>query len=249
MKKKALTTNLFGFQNLIIAIIVISLYSCSSGNTDRKLEPTKSGGNLSGGIDKKTFNDSSLASPVLPPKLDDYKVILAVDENLKMNETGELRVWIGAKDVNAKFPKGVVQDVTTIPASIGQYAKITPYAPDFEVAPSEIKCIRIDPSGSDVRFSLKPKKSGTFKVSANIELYNSVDCTGTFVPKTAATLSVIVKVDKKQLLVSKLQEMGTIVWNNFISFWSALIALIFAVLLFLIRRKLKRKTGFDDKKS
>jgi len=68
-------------------------------------------------------------------------------------------------------------------------------------------------------------------------------------PKTAATLSVIVKVDKKQLLVSKLQEMGTIVWNNFISFWSALIALIFAVLLFLIRRKLKRKTGFDDKKS
>lgn len=182
-----------------------------------------------------------------PLKSEDYKVVLETDENLKMNEAGELKVWIGGIDIVKPTLPDKVQDETLIPASIGQYAKITPYAPDFTVTPLEITCLRIHPSGSDVRFTLIPKKAGTLKVSANIELFSTADCTGPAVPKTAATLSVVVKVDNKFVLMSKLQELGTVVWDNFLSFWSALIALLFGALFFIIRRRIKKKTGYDDK--
>lgn len=192
--------------------------------------------------------DSSFLAEPPPIALQDYKVILAVDENLKLNETGELRVRIGGKGMNVSFSQGMVQDESTIPASIGQYAKITPFAPDFEVSPTEKACVKIHPSGSEVLFSIKPKKTGSLKVSASIELFDNVDCTGASVPKTAATLSVHVVVDKKQRFHKRLQELWAVVWSGFLSFWGALITLLFAVLLFLIRRKLKRKTGYDDKK-
>ena len=180
-----------------------------------------------------------------PITSDDYKVVLETDENLKMNEAGELKVWIGAKDIIKIAAPDRVQDETLIPASIGQYAKITPYAPDFTVTPLEVTCIKIHPSGSDVRFTLIPNKSGTLKVSANIQLYDTPDCTGTAVPKTAATLSVVVKVDTKSEVMAKLGELGTIVWDNFLTFWGALVALLFGALFFIIRRKIKKKTGYD----
>ena len=148
--------------------------------------------------------------------------------------------------VKVSFSQGMAQDETIIPASIGQYAKIIPYAPDFEVSPSEAECVEIHPSGSEVRFSLKPKKSGNLKVSADIKLYGNGDCTGTSVPKTAATLSVLVKVDKKKVAANKLEELGTVFWDKFLSFWGALVALLFTLLLFLIKRKLRRRTGFND---
>jgi len=233
MKKSTLTRIHFGIQNIFIIIILISLTSCGSGSKE------------SSEVSNEVSYDTTATIKNSPIKLDDYSVILAVDENIKMNEKAEMRVWIGVTGVNVSFSQGMVKDTTTIPATIGQYAKITPYAPDFEVAPSEMKCVKIDPSGSDARFTLIPKKSGVLKVSANIELYNCANCTGAAVPKTAEILFVIVKVDKIQFIVDKLKEMGAVVWKNLISFWSALIALIFAFLLFIIRRKLKRRTGFD----
>ncbi len=143
-----------------------------------------------------------------PITSDDYKVVLETDENLKMNEAGELKVWIGAKDIIKIAAPDRVQDETLIPALI-------------------------------------PNKSGTLKVSANIQLYDTQDCSGTAVPKTAATLSVVVKVDTKSEVMAKLGELGTIVWDNFLTFWGALVALLFGALFFIIRRKVKKKTGYD----
>ena len=234
-------------QILLFAIIAISLISCGGGemrNESGNAAPLEKTNNES---EESAIIDSILASQNPPIELEDYKVVLGADENLKMGETGELRVWIGSTGLNISFSDGMAQDETTIPANIGQYAKITPYAPDFKVSPTEIACVRIHLSGSDVRFSLKFIKSGSLKVSVNIELYDNVDCIGTSVLKTAATLSVIVEVDNKKLFMGKLQEMGDIVWDKFLTFWGALIALLFGVLLFLIRRKIKKKTGFDDK--
>jgi hypothetical protein len=243
MKNTATTRIFLGFQNLFIAIIVILLYSCA-GKEASMHAPVEAGYEIEYGEAYDTVLPSQGMNPL---KLEDYKVILAVDEMLRMNETGEMRVWIGATDINPEFSLNKGIDSTIIPASIGQYAKITPYAPDFEVSPSTMECIRIDPSGSDVRFSIKPKKPGTLKVSANIELYNNADCSGTPVPKTAATLTVNVKVDIKQVIVHKLKEMGVVFWDKFMSFWGALITLIFGALIFLIKRILKRKTGFNNK--
>lgn len=179
-------------------------------------------------------------------KLEEYKVELAVDENFCLHEKGELRVWIGAKDIEVNFEEGMAVDKTTIPANIGQYARITPYAPDFDIYPAKRECVKIDPSGSDVRFTLTPKRKGNFKVSANIELFTSEDCTGASVPKTAKTLTVNISVDNKYVAINKLSELGNIFWDKFISFWGALITFLLAVVLFVIRRTIKRKTGYQE---
>lgn len=237
MKKATLMRKSFGFSNLLIAIIITFLFtSCSSSREQTDAE-------------NKSYDaaDSCVVSLDTPVNLDDYKVILAVDENIYMNEIGELRVWIGVKGVNISFSQGMVQDESTIPASIGQYAKITPYAPDFDITPSEMACIKIDPSGSDVRFSLKPKKQGAFKVSANIELFNEVGCIGIPVPKAAQTLTVVVKIDKSYVITSGVRKMAIVLWDKFLSFWGILITLLFSTLLFLVRRKIKSKTGYDGK--
>ena len=178
--------------------------------------------------------------------MDNYKVILATNEKIFKNETCELKIWIGAEKIDVTFSEGMITDQTSIPAIIGQYAKITPYAPDFEVSPAQMTCVKIDPSGSEVRFTLKPKSSGKFKVSANIELFDNPDCSGPAIPKTAKTLSVEVKTNTKFVVLDGLQKMGTVVWDKFMSFWGIVITLFFAAALFVIRRFLKKKTGYDD---
>lgn len=178
---------------------------------------------------------------------DNFKVILAVDEEIDLNEIGELRVWIGELSKKINFGEGMVQDQNTIPTSIGQYAIVTPYAPDFEISPSVSKCFIIDGSGSDVRFSIKPKTEGTFKVSANIEIFNSNACDGVLIPKTSETLTVAVKINSKHVIKTGAKTMLTIFWEKFLSFWGLIITLLFSVLFFVIRRIVKAKTGYDEK--
>lgn len=189
-----------------------------------------------------TNPDKSSAVP-----LDNYKIILATNEKIFKNQTCELKIWIGAEKMEVSFSEGMITDQTSIPASIGQYAKITPYAPDFEISPAQMTCVKIDPSGSEVRFTLTPKSSGKFKVSANIELFNNPDCTGPAIPKTAKTLSVTVTTDRIHEIREALKEMGEVVWDKFMSFWGIVITLFFAAALFVVRRFIKEKTGYDDK--
>lgn len=178
-------------------------------------------------------------------KPDDYKVILEVNERIKTHERATLRVWIG---IGPKWGPhlGKVQDSTTIPVDIGQYAKITPFAPGFDIEPNTAQCIKLDRSGAEVVFSLTPQKQGAFEVSANIDLYEESGCTGTPVPKRTAILTVHVDVDGKHLITDKAGELTAVAWDKFLNFWGLLLTLVFGMLLFLIRRNIKRKTGYED---
>ena len=182
------------------------------------------------------------------PGLENYKVVLSVDGTINMNENGVLVVWIGADTVEVAFEEGTVQDQTIIPTEIGQYAKVTPFAPDFDIInPTEDSCYKIHPSGSEIRFSLQPKSTGTYNVSVNIQLYETEDCQGAFVPKASETLSVIVDVNTQKEIEKKVNTLGEIVWEQFLKFWGALVALIFGAILFIIRKKIKKKTGYEEK--
>ncbi|MCG8411600.1 MAG: hypothetical protein MI739_09980 [Bacteroidales bacterium] len=225
---------------ILLFLIIPFLHLCSSPSEHYKEEETQEI------IEFPEPDNYSLKKKKKKIKIRDYKTILAVDEHINMNETAELRVWIGAQKAKAKFHKGMKKDSSLISSELGQYAKIIPYAPDFEISPSQVECIKIHPSGSDVRFSLKPIKTGTFKVSASIKIYEQKSCEGDYVPKTTTTLSVTVEVNTKKVIKNKLCEAGDIVWEKFLNFWSALWVLLFGVLIFLIRKKLKKKTGFKD---
>jgi|GEM_PF-6776086 len=180
-------------------------------------------------------------------KAGEYTIVLGADKQIQIpGFPGELRVWIGSSEFSPNFSERMTQDEKIIPA-LGKAARVEPFAPAFKIEPEEIKCIKIHPSGSEVRFKLIPKKSGSFYVGANVFLFDSLDCTGSPIPKTAATLKVIVKANKKEILFDKAKDLWDVFWQQFLEFWAAFVAISFALILFLIRGKLKQWFGFNNK--
>ena len=185
--------------------------------------------------------------PILSKEKKDFKVVLSVDSVMYLKQSGMMQIWIGEEDIDVAFSKGMNQDIKRISSSIGRFAKISPYAPDFDIkALSTTICYKIDPSGSEVRYSLTPKDEGEYKVSADIELFDTQDCTGISVPKTAKALSVSVKVNMNKEISKKVHEMEKVVWDKFKIFWIALITLLFGAAIFVARRFIKKKTGYED---
>lgn len=228
--------------------LFFSIISCSSEKTQ---QPIKTSGEDES-IDTIRMLEPEVYSSIEPVSDSqfseeiDYKVVLSVDSVMYLGQSGMMEVWIGSEDIDVKFSKGMTQDEKTIPSSIGQYAKITPYAPDFEVTSlAATICYKIDPSGSEIRYSLTPKNEGNYKVSAEIELYQTEDCTGISIPKTARALSVSVGINSKNELSKRIHEMQEVVWDKFMIFWVALITLLFGAAIYLVRRYIKNKTGFE----
>ena len=181
---------------------------------------------------------------------DNYQTRLGVDEEMEIPGTpGELRVWIGQAGTLPSLPQGMVSDSAPLPMSReAQTVKIEPYAPAFTISPATSACIALDPSGAEVRFSLTPAKSGIFRVSASVYLYSSTDCSGVPLPKSTETLEVRVKVNAGGIVDDGLTTLWAVFWSKLLEFWEVLTGLIFALLLFLIRNKLKKRFGFDADK-
>ncbi|WP_186757595.1 hypothetical protein [Echinicola salinicaeni] len=187
----------------------------------------------------------SIVMPQTP--LEDFKAVLEVEKEIKLHQNASMIVWIGDKSTEYVTDTGSATDMEVFPARIGQYAKVKPIAPDFEIVPSETGCIKIDPSGSKVQFTLKAIEEGTFEVSAEIQLYDNPNCEGTPVPKTTEHLSVRVEVDKDYRWKSRFNKLGEIFWDKFFSFWGALVALILGFLIYIVRKFLKKNTGYEGR--
>ncbi|MDF1691973.1 MAG: hypothetical protein P1U47_06355 [Zhongshania sp.] len=180
-------------------------------------------------------------------RLGDYKVELGGDSHLTFpSNSGQLIVWIGDAEYSATFPDDFNIATSTIPA-LGESATVKPYAPDFEVIPAETACIKIHRRGSSVRFELRPIKGGHFKVGADVNLFGSDDCTGIAVPQAATSLAVDVEVSWWAWLMLKVKVLGDIAWTQFVDFWAEAVAILFALMLFLLRGKLLSKFGFGSK--
>ncbi len=186
-------------------------------------------------------------------KYKEYKAVLGADSVITMSEPpgppGRLRVWIGIPDYKPNFPENMVQATGTLP-TVGVTAKITPDAPAFKVEPKESDCIQIHPTGSEVGFRLTPIEEGIFDVGADVQLYDSSDCSGTPIPKATTTLQVKVIVDHKKEEKKKEEEhqkkFWEIFWDEVFKFWKALLVLFFAVIIFLMRKQLKKWVGFGN---
>ncbi len=175
-----------------------------------------------------------------------YKVELGADGELSIpGPPGELRVWIGIPSEKSHIPASMERAVDTLPA-VGKTARITPFAPSFDVQPKESVCMRIIPKGSECRFSLTPKKAGTFKVGADVYLFDSADCSGTPIPQTARTMEVHVVVNTREQVREHTDQLWAVFWQKLLDFWGALLALGFGVVLFLVRKRLKKWFGFGE---
>lgn len=175
----------------------------------------------------------------------DYMVKLGADPVLRIpGPPGELRVWIGLPAYEPDY-LDLKTRTDTLPAQ-GKTAKVTPFAPGLKVEPDTYLCMKTNPKGSEVRFKLIPVESGTFKVGADVALFDSDDCSGAPIPKATTTLQVDVSVDRMKLTVKYMTELWEVFWSKLLKFWGEALALFFAALLFLFRKKLKKWFGYSE---
>jgi len=102
--------------------------------------------------------------------------------------------------------------------AVGETAKVTPFTLGIDVEPKISKCEKIVASGSEVRFKLFPVESGNFTVGADVELYDSSDCSGSPVPKSAKSVKVEVAVEIVGLIADGGQELAGSAWQAFLAF-------------------------------
>jgi hypothetical protein len=201
----------------------------------------------SAGPDGKT---TALPVGASPADLQNYSVrVLAIPHNLTIPGTpGELSVWIGDSVYLPAAPSSASYKVAPLlGARSGQSAKVTPFAPGIKVDPQSGACQQVVPTGTEDLFTLTPTHSGTFRVGASVLLYDSPDCTGTPVPKSATAISVQVSVNTIDVAKGGLLQLWKPLWSNFLTFWGTLVAIVFALILFLLRKKLYKWFGFGDK--
>jgi hypothetical protein len=177
-----------------------------------------------------------------PSKLEKYDVVLEVTKEIDAKKSGMMKIWIGDPTWKIEPNANFAHAEQSIPASIGQYAKITPIVSDFDVKPDGYGCMKIDPSGSSVIFELFPKKAkwGETHVSALIELYEGADCSGTPVLKNTNIITVKVKI-----------KLPTLIGDLFEVFWKQLLAFLGAILgaigtYFVVKFKKKAKIKDQD---
>ena len=173
-----------------------------------------------------------------------YEVQLDVTREMQIpGPPGEMVITIGNSGAIPTAPASMASASTRIPAA-SNWASVEPFVPaTFTVTPAKVDCLRIDGSGSAVRFELVPGKSGTFTVSANVKLYNQPGCEGDFIPKTASRLDVNISVDYVGSAFEKIGQLADMLWENIVSFWGALLAAFFAALLLAMKGKFKRWFG------
>lgn len=166
-----------------------------------------------------------------------YAAVLEVTERMKVGDEGTAIVWIGNKDYIRKANQGMVRD-TALFYDPKAYVLIIPHADGCVFTPDSA-FMQVYETGSSAKFSITPKKADSIEVSADLLFYD--DEYRSHLPKLDNTqvLTVEVSVDYWGYI------WGT-VWRFFKDFWEAFVALFFAALIFVIRKYIKKKTGYSD---
>ena len=218
---------------LILCIAILSMfsfYSCGNKTASLENKPCKKEEIKEGAITEKGINQRG------PINLNDFFIAkLTVVEKIYTHRTGNMEVWIGAKEFDETTPDGYKSNSMNIPSNKGQYVRITPIAHQFEVTPLSSPCLKLDPTGISEKFTLKPLKGthGKVDVSARVELFYCEDCSKSYYEKVTKDYTISVKIS----IISLLYQLWDIIWDNFIAFFSTLCALVFGIIIFKIRKK------------
>lgn len=179
-------------------------------------------------------------------KAHDYKIGLDVDERIVMDHEGYVKVWIKPENKVPELRAGKVRDTVTVSAGeMKQYARISIFAPEFIVKPAEPKVTHITSDGASAVFSVTPKKEGSAEISAIVELFDNEDLQG-LADSMTESVEVTVYIDGVEVRKNFFRELLDMTKKQFVPFFGALLAILFGLALYLIRKYLKKKTGFDE---
>lgn len=199
----------------------------------------EAGPRYGGGVNRRPITINDLPAPA-PTGFENYKAILeATPELMLPGLPGDMKVWIGAELFAPTPAAGLAHDEALIPARGQQSATVNPWSAGFIFTPAKSDCFLLTPEGTPTRFTFAPNKSGTFRLGADVYLYDSKDCSGTATPREANTLEVKVTVNKKQLVLDHLAELWDLIWEGVV----VLVAAFFIALFRKKLAKLARKFG------
>jgi hypothetical protein len=172
--------------------------------------------------------------------------IMLVTPTFNISSSGKMRVYIGNKKgeppiESMNFKK--LQLIEENPKAV----KITPRAYGLETNPSESRCYKITSNSPDRQYMLIAKQETGLSVGVNLDFYTSEDCNGASISKSLDSVDVTVTSNWPGKAKRKLYEFIDTTWKAFLGFWENLLGVIFAFLLFLARKSILQKFGFDGK--
>lgn len=191
---------------------------------------------------------TSAASPAAPSAVDQYSVVVDADKLIRIpGPPGYLKVWIGS---SANKPAARAQSALAekrLSGNPGQAVKVTPFAPGILEQPKEGDCTELSPEGAEFQYELSPKNPGTYKVGADVALYTTPDCRDTPKRKAADLVAVSVEISVTNIVKNGSDDIAASTWKGFLDFWTQAVGLLFALMLFLLRKRLFEWFGFKGK--
>lgn len=185
------------------------------------------------------------ASPTSATK--DYIAKLSASKRIYLDRKGQFFVWIGLEQYLPRKRKNMVEDTVVVPGAPGAYVRITPHAPELKLD-KEYEIVPLKERGTTVEFDFFPEKLGPCSIDAKIEVSDDPNNWENSYPiRPEDILTVKVRVDRMEKIRARLGFMDEEAWNTFKGFWVALMALLFGALLYVIRKYVKKKTGYDQK--
>lgn len=188
----------------------------------------------------RTANEFS--SYLVKVEAKDMKMSIDADKPV----SGQLKVWIGQPQYEPTTQPGTKSASSVLQTSApAASAKITPDFPDdptaFKVKPETSTCQGVDPTGTEVPFTITPTRTGEFRVGASVELYKNQGCEGDALTRTADPITVKVTIQKPDP-VTFLE----IAWAAFKDFFKEILAALFAVLALIFRKRLAKLFGHKE---
>lgn len=185
------------------------------------------------------------ASPTSVEK--DFIAKLSASKRIYLDRKGQFFVWIGLEKYLPKKRKRMVDDTVVVPGKPGAYVRITPHAPELKLD-KEYEIVPLRERGVTVRFDFIPEKLGPCSIDAKIEVSDDPNNWENCYPiRPDDTLTVKVRVDRMEKIRTRLGLMDEEAWKAFQRFWAAFMALLFGALLYVIRKYVKKKTGYEEK--
>lgn len=183
-----------------------------------------------------------------------YEICLGATRIINLDSHGEMTVRIGPQgSLPEKDTTEVYNSLIVKPEDVRAYARVTPRAPDFVIEPAEPKIVPVTSSGTAVSFVLKPQRKGGSSVRALVEFSSTKDFSDIEESQWTNSLSVNVIVKEDERTANEEEEkykrnknLLTTFWDYLSDFWEAFVALIFGALLFVIRKFIKKKTGYGE---
>lgn len=172
--------------------------------------------------------------------------IMLVTPTFNISSSGKMRVYIGNEKGEPPIESMSFKKLQLIEEN-PKAVKITPRTDGLETNPSESGCYKITSNSPDRQYMLIAKQETGLSVGVNLDFYTSEDCNGASISKSLDSVDVIVTSNWTDKAKRKWYEFIDTTWKAFLGFWGNLLGVIFAFLLFLARKSILQKFGFDGK--